>query len=291
MAPRNLLITGATGTVSGALLDQLSGRGIRLRALVRDPAKAEPLQRRGVDAVVADLGDPRSLPAAFDGVDDLWLLTPNDPRSPEHSMNAIWAARQSGVERVVRLSAVGAAVDAPTRSGRLHALSDHELEVSGLRWTILRPHWFMQNLFNEAGDIAEHGVVRLNLADGRVGMIDARDIAECAAAVLLDETSRHDGRIYTPTGPRSLSLREVAEAAEGELRRPVRYEPVGDADVERRLSGFGVPDWTVGMVTEYARAYASGWGDFITGDVEEITGRPARGVERFIADHREAFVR
>jgi uncharacterized protein YbjT (DUF2867 family) len=61
-------------------------------------------------------------------------------------MNAVWAARQAGVERIVRLSVVGAAHDAPNRSGRLHALSDRETERCGMRWTILRPHWFMRNL-------------------------------------------------------------------------------------------------------------------------------------------------
>jgi uncharacterized protein YbjT (DUF2867 family) len=58
---------------------------------------------------------------------------------------------------VVRLSAIGAAHDAPDRSGRLHALSDRETEQCGSRWTILRPYWFMQNLLNEAGDIAVTG--------------------------------------------------------------------------------------------------------------------------------------
>lgn len=289
MVPRNLLITGATGTVSGALIDELEGSGFRLRALVRDGARAEPLRRRGIETVVGDLGDPRSLSAAFEGVDDLWLLTPNDPRAPEHSMNAIWAARQSGVERVVRMSAVGAAFDAPTRSGRLHALSDHELEHSGLRWTILRPHWFMQNLLNEAADIAAGGTVRLNLADGRIGMVDVRDIAGLAAAVLKDESGRHDGRIYTPTGPRSLSFGEVAEALTLVLGRPVRYEPTPDVEIERRLTGFGVPEWIVGMLTEYARSYASGWGDFTTTDVHEVTGASPRGVEQFIDDHRDLF--
>ena len=122
---------------------------------------------------------------------------PERPRSPENSINAVWAARQAGAERIVCLSAVGAAHDAPTRSGRLHALSDHETQQSGLRWTILRPHWFMQNLLNEASDISATGTFSLNMASARIGMINARDIAECAARVLLDEPDRHHGRTYT----------------------------------------------------------------------------------------------
>lgn len=195
-----ILITGATGAVSSALLAALEGSDHQIRALVRDETNAAQLQARGVEVVVGDLDDPDSLPPAFSGVSDLWLLVPNGPRATENSMNAVWAARNAGVERVVRLSAVGAAPDAPTRSGRLHALADHNLQHSGLRWTILRPHWFMQNLLNEAAGIAALGTFSLNAGDGRLGMIDVRDIAAFAGRVLTDPSPRHAGRIYPPTG-------------------------------------------------------------------------------------------
>ncbi|MYS86094.1 SDR family oxidoreductase [Embleya scabrispora] len=286
---RTLLITGATGTVSGALIDALEGSGFRLRALVRDPSKADTLRARGVDAVTGDLDDPRSLPPAFEGVDDLWMLTPNGPRASENGMNAIWAARRANVERVVRLSAVHAAHDAPTRSGRLHALSDHEVERSGLGWTILRPHWFMQNLLNEADDIATEGTIRLNTADGRLGMVDARDIAELAAKILADGPNPHHGRIYTPTGPRSIGFAEVAEEFERVIGAPVRYIPTTDDAREARLLGFGMPPWIVEMLTEYAQAYALGRGDFTTTDVQDVTGRRPRSVADFARDHADAF--
>jgi len=286
---RTLLVTGATGTVSGALIDALENSGFRLRALIRDASKAEALRARGVEPVVADLDDPRSLPEAFEGADDLWLLTPNGPRAPENNMNAMWAARQAGIERVVRLSAVGAAHDAPTRSGRLHALSDDEVERSGLRWTILRPHWFMQNLLNEATDIAAGGTFRLDMAQGRLGMIDARDVADFAAKILTDGPDAHHGRTYTPTGPAPISFAEVAERFEQTLGIPVRYTPTDHDEREERLLGFGVPAWIVEMLTEYAQAHGSGWGDFTTTHFPQVTGRQPRSVTDFIRDHADAF--
>ncbi|MDR7304224.1 SDR family oxidoreductase [Haloactinomyces albus] len=286
---RTLLITGATGNVSSALLDELRGADFELRALVRDESKAHRVRARGAHPVIGDLDEPRSLPQAFEGVDGLWLLTPNSPRAPENNMNAVWAARQAGVQRVVRLSAVGAAHDAPTRSGRLHALSDHEVERSGMAWTILRPHWFMQNLFNEAGDIAAEGTFSLNMEQARLGMIDVRDIAAVAAQVLIDGPERHHGRIYTPTGPESLSFGEVAERIGHLLGTEIRYVPTSDADAEKRLLGFGMPEWIIEMLTEYAQAYASGWGDFTTSDVHDVVGRPPRGFADFARDHVDAF--
>ncbi|MFD2356855.1 NAD(P)H-binding protein [Nonomuraea ferruginea] len=128
-----LLITGATGTVSGALLRALPGTD-DVRVLVRDPARAP----RGVDVAVGDLHRPETLEDAFKGVETVWLLTAMGPDAPHAGSNAVWAAREAGVRHVVRMSAIGAGHDAPTRNGRLHVLSDIELAASGLSWTVIR---------------------------------------------------------------------------------------------------------------------------------------------------------
>jgi uncharacterized protein YbjT (DUF2867 family) len=287
--PRTVLITGATGTVSTALTNALEGTDVRLRSLVRDRSAADGRYGQDAEVFVGDLDDARSLPPAFEGVHDVWLLTPNGPRAPEHNMNALWAARRAGVERVVRLSVVGAAHDAPNRSGRLHALSDRETEQCGMRWTILRPHWFMQNLLNEAGEVSASGTFSLNLASARIGMIDVRDIAECAARVLLDDPDRHHGRTYTLTGPRSLTFDEVAGHLSRALGRSVRYLPVSDDARRKALLGHGVPPWIADMLEEYAQAYASGWGDFTTATVADLLGRPPRDIADFVRDHAAAF--
>jgi uncharacterized protein YbjT (DUF2867 family) len=286
---RTVLITGATGTVSTALMNALSGADVNLRALVRRESRANGLREQGAEAVVGDLDDARSLPPAFEGVQDVWLLTPNGPRAPENNMNAVWAARRAGAERIVRLSVVGAGHDAPNRSGRLHALSDRETEQSGMRWTILRPHWFMQNLLNEAGDICATGTFSLNTASARIGMIDARDIAECAARVLLDDPDRHHGETYTLTGPRSLTFDEAAGQLGRALGRSITYLPVSDDAKRRTLLGYGVQQWIVDMLEEYAQAYACGWGDFTTDTVNGLLGRPPRDMADFIRDHAAAF--
>jgi uncharacterized protein YbjT (DUF2867 family) len=287
---RTILITGATGNVSGALLDALEGADLDLRALVRDESRVEDLEGRGVEPVIADLGDPASLPPAFEGIEDVWLLTATSPRSSEHSMNAVWAARQAGVERVVRMSAVGAAHDAPTRNGRLHALSDHELEYSGMRWTVLRPHFFMQNLLGMAEGIATDGAFYLNMGEGRLGMIDVRDIAELAARILRAEPDRHHGRIYTATGPEAISFAQVAEQLGRELGREVRYVPVADEAARQAMLDIGLSNWLVGLAVEYGQAYASGWGDITSTDFEDVVGRPPRGFAVFAADNAAAFL-
>ena len=283
MKKRTILITGATGAVSSALLDVLRPQAaqVQLRALVRKEAAATKLRAEGVEAILGDLDEPESLPRAFEGVDDLWLLMPPGPRAPENSMNALWAARRAGVKRVVRMSAIGAAHDAPTRNGRLHALSDVELQASGLRWTILRPHFFMQNFLGLAPVVAAQGVLPFPLGEGKLGIVDVRDIADVGAAVLLDESGRHDGKIYTPTGPESLSTSAVAEQIGAVLGRSVRYVPLSDEAAREGFLAAGFSPWLAGMTLEYGRAYAAGWGDFTTTHVKDVTGHDPRSFATF----------
>lgn len=280
------LVTGANGTISSHLLTLLAGsHDGPLRALVR-PGRPAP-EVRGVDVVQGDLDRPDSLTAAMSGVSTLWLLTAAGPLAPHQSSNAIWAARAAGVDHVVRLSAIGAAYDAPTRNGRLHALSDAELAASGIPWTIIRPSAFMQSLLPSVVD----GTLYHNWGDGRVGFIDARDIAELAARV-LSGPAEHANRTYTITGPRSVSIAEAASLMSGGLDRPITAREIPTDAVVGSMSGAGVSEWLAEVVgREYGAAYRSGWGDFVTQDFESVVGRPARGLVDFARDHASVFGR
>jgi uncharacterized protein YbjT (DUF2867 family) len=274
-----ILVTGANGTVSREVLRVLAGKE-PVRALVRDKSRAPDLD--GVEFVVGDLDRPEALAPAFDGVNKLFLLTPMGPHAPAQSMNALWAARQAGVEHVVRLSAIGAAHDAPTRNGRLHALSDAELQQSGIPWTILRPSNFMQNLFGSVNGNELYGV----FGEGRVGVVDVRDIAAVAAEVLANPEP-HAGRIYTPTGPDSVSLHDAAEEIGRALGKPVRYVPQSPEQTHEALLQASLDEWMAAALTEYRSAYGSGWGDFTNDHVATVVGRQPHSLADFVRDHRD----
>jgi uncharacterized protein YbjT (DUF2867 family) len=286
--PSTILITGATGTVSTGLISALEQQpGVRLRALVRDESKATGLRARGIEVVRGDLDDASTLGPAFAGVDALWLLTVPGPRAPENSMNAVWAARQAGVRRVVRMSAIGAAPDAPTRNGRLHALSDHELMVSGLQWTILKPHFFMQNLLGSARSIRE-GALYYAFGEGRLGMVDTRDVGEFAARVLTAPEG-HAGKTYTLSGPTTVSGDDMARELSAATGRAVKYVAVPFDAARAAVLEAGAPAWIADMLVEYNRAYAAGWGDYVTRDFPALMKRPARSFADFVRDHTAAF--
>ncbi|MEU5561832.1 SDR family oxidoreductase [Micromonospora musae] len=276
-----ILVTGATGMVSSEVLRALAGKA-PVRALVRDKSRAPQID--GVEYVEGDLDRPATLPAAFDGVTTLWLLTPMGPLAPSQSANAVWAAKQAGVRHIVRLSAIGAAHDAPTRNGRLHALSDVELQNSGLGWTILRPSNFMQNLLFTLNGEELSGV----FGEGRVGAIDVRDIAAVAAEILT-APEPHEGKVYTLTGPESITLHEAAEEIGRAAGRPVRYVPQSPDETRDGLLQAGFDEWMAEALAEYRAAYGSGFGDFTNDHVSSVIGRSPRSIAEFVRDHRQHF--
>lgn len=288
---KTVLVTGATGNVSTAVLAQLRGvQGLNVRALARDPGKAEALRQKGFEVVRGDLDDPESLDKVFDGVDVIWLLNGMNPRAAENSMNAVWAAKHAGVQHIVRLSAVGAGHDAPTRNGRLHIMGDEQLMASGPGWTILRPLYFMQNLFASAASVASDGVLYGNVGAGRIGMIDYRDVAEMAAKIITNPKP-FQGKIFTPTGPVSISMEEVAEQLGQVLEKPVKYVATSQDAARQAMLGMGLPAWLVGMLIEYGQAYSEDWGNFVTHDFQTVTGHPPRSFRQFAEDFASVFGR
>jgi len=289
MSDAIVLVTGATGTVSTALLAQLKGKpGIHLRALVRDAGKAAALVEEGYEVVVGDLEEPETLDDAFDGVDVLWLLTPASALEPSMGSNAVNAARKAKVKHIVRNSAIKAAHHAPNRNGRLHAQVEDAVKASGIAWTILRPHYYMQNLLSSAGSVASDGMLYMNMGEAPVGMIDARDVGVLAARVIEDPSS-HAGKIYNPTGPQSTTMQVAAETLAHVLGKPVQYVALPQDAARGAMLGLGLSPWFVGNVCDYGRVYSQGWGDFVTSDFTDVTGQKARSFTQFATDFAAVF--
>lgn len=281
---KTILITGATGNVAGTILPHLAGKGVTVRALVRDPVKGAKL---GVETVQGDLDYHHALPKAFAGADTVVIIHPPGPRAPAQSSNALWAAKQAGVKRVVRLSAIGAGYDAPTINGRMHGLSDHEVAASGLAYTIIKPHFYLQNLLGNAPQIAKDGKFFYAMGDGKLPMIDVRDIGEFFARVLL--TDGHDGKTYTITGPSAVTLHEFAAAVSRATGKPVAYVPVPMEAAVQGMKSWGMDDWMVGMMIDYMTAYSRSWASDVTPDFQKVVGRPARSIDDFARDFAAAF--
>jgi uncharacterized protein YbjT (DUF2867 family) len=259
---------------------------VAVRALVRDARKAEALAAQGVELAVGDFETPASLAAALDGVSSVFLVTPPHPDAAGMVERFLAVATESPLRpRIVRLSAIKGSDHGPTDNTRTHGRADRAVQDSGLPYVILRPNYFMQNLFGSAESILTRGMMFQGTGDGRLGFIDVRDIADVAAAVLVD--TQWDRGIYELTGPASLSYGDVARLLGEALGREVKYVQVTPEQVRATILGLGWGEWSAGIMADYSAAYARGWGDFTTTFVEKIAGHPARSYEHFL---REVFV-
>lgn len=276
---KKILVTGATGNIAGFVIPQLLQAGATVHAYVRDTNKAAHLVEIGAKLFEGDFSNQEALNKAAEGVDSILAITPAGPDAVTQGEVVLKAALHSGSPYYVRLSAIGASQDAPTENGRLHFHTDQAVIKSGLTYTILRPHYFMQNLFANIETIATEGKVYLGMGDGELGIIDVRDIADSFVSLLLNEG--HENKIYTPTGPESISFNEVAEIISQELSKPVAYVPTSIQAVGEAIIAAGWGEWGADVMMNYSKAYAEGWGNFTTDDVETMTGKKARNFRLF----------
>jgi uncharacterized protein YbjT (DUF2867 family) len=283
-----ILVTGGTGLIGGEVVRLLSQAGVPARALVRDPHGGQELP--GVTRVIGDLTLPETLPSVFAGCSKLFLLTGNSENAYELQRHALAAARDAGVTQVVKLSAFGASPHSNSMIGRMHYQIETEMQKSGLAWTMLRPHHFMQNLLGQADNIVNDGVVYSSSGDGRIPFVDTRDIA--AVAVVALTQPGHTGRKYVITGGEALSYRQATAILGRAIGRPLRFidEPFDEA--RARLTGAGQPAWLVDSLLAIA-AYqrAGGPTETITSVVADLTGKVPRSFAEFARDYAGAFLR
>jgi uncharacterized protein YbjT (DUF2867 family) len=280
-----ILVIGATGTVGSEVVRQLVATGERPRALVRDPATARQRLGDQVEHVVGDLDRPETIAAALAGVDRVFLLTTQSSRQPEWERAVIGAAARAGVGQLVKLSVFRADEQSPLQVARQHGQAERVLAQSGLAATILRPVFFMQNLLAMVHD----GAIATAAGDGRVAMVDARDIAAVAVATLTG--GGHAGKTYTLTGPEALSFYQVASILSRQTGRPLRHVRVPPDKVRVALQGRGVAAWYADDMAKLHSMLAVGYEEVVTDDIHRVTGRPPRTLAQFAGDHAGVLTR
>jgi len=188
----------------------------------------------------------------------------------------------------VRMGALGASASSPATLLKSHGDADEALKASGLAWTLLRPHFFMQNFLTfYAGSIAGQDAFYLPFGTARLGMVDVRDIAAVAARALTADG--HAGKAYDITGPEVLSMEEAARTLSQVAGRTITYSDVSPEAARGGMIHAKMPLWLAdGLVALFAE-YRAGKGAVISTAVLDATGRMARSFQKFCNDHRDAF--
>ena len=277
-----ILVVGATGTVGWEVVRRLSAAGTRPLALTHT-GPTGPVLSDPVDRVSADLDRPATVEAALEGVDRIFLLTRQTSRQLAQEQTVIAAAARAGVGRVVKLSVFRADERSPLQIARQHWQAERVLQDSGLQHTVLRPVFFMQNLLGMVRD----GVIATATQDGRVAMIDARDIAAAAVAALT--TVPAEGRVYTLTGPEAVSFDQVADLLGRQTGQSISHVRVPAEAVMERLRGAGAEAWFAADMAALHAMLADGYEDVITPDIAALTGARATPLARFATDFSARF--
>lgn len=281
-----MLVTGANGTIGRHVIDQLVQRGASVRALVRDPAKAD--FPAGVSVVKGDLMEPDSLRGAFAGVSALFLLNAVTADEFTQALIALNLAREAGIEHVVYLSVIHSDryLNVPHFAGKFGV--ERMLEQMGFSATILRPAYFMNNELTIRDTVLAYGVYPMPIGAKGLAMVDPRDIGEIAAIELMRHASGAGplaAERINLVGPDTLTGTDAAAIWSAVLGRPIAYAGDDTAGFEQNLRNV-MPGWMAYDMRLMAERFQSDGMLPQAGDMARLTamlGRPLRNYRDYVA--------
>ena len=275
-----ILITGASGNVGREVLRQIAETGRPVRAAFQSAAKAA-IAPADVETVIMDYNQPETVRSALRNVERVFLVGPVAPNLPELERKATDEIKRSGVREIVKLSAMGGR---GATFPRQHGESEEYIKASGVGYTFLRPNGFMQNMISYNGaTIQTRDTFYGCQGEGRVSLVDVRDVAAVAVRVLVEDI--HIGKIYTLTGPEALSNARLAEILTAALGREIRYVDLPHEEMKQAMLAARVPEWNVDAVLDLNRLYRSGGASAVTDDVENVLGRKPNSFAVFARDY------
>ena len=282
-----ILVTGSTGNIGRQVVAQLVLRGAQVRALARDPSKAD--FQAGVDVVQGDMLDVDSLRSAFSGVSTLFLLNAVTPDEYTQALIALNVAREAGIERHVYLSVIHSDryLNVPHFSGKFGV--ERMIGQMGLHATILRPAYFINNDLTVKDVVTGYGIYPMPVGSKGLAMVDTRDVAEVAAIELIrreQSASALPINHINVVGPDTLTGADIAAIWTDVLGRPIAYPGEDTAGFEKNLRQF-MPGWMAYDMRLMSERFLTEGMIPDAGDVERLTallGRPLHSYRGFATE-------
>ncbi|MEV0358721.1 NAD(P)H-binding protein [Nocardia sp. NPDC050697] len=266
-----ILVTGATGNAARHLPGKLLAAGHSVRVLVHRTPGTE-LDRR-IETVAGDLTDAGSLPAALDGIDQVFLVTVGDGAAAFAK-----AAAAHPELRVLLLSSKAvvntefAGFDNPIY--RKHLLAEQQLAELGVPLATLRPGGLASNALRWAPGIREHSRVQALFPELAAPLLDPDDLAAVAALILNAGVDAHRGATYTLTGPEVVTVADQVEILSAVLGRPLELVRLTEEEALTALARTQPPEFVRDYIPVQRRYLATT--PAVHGTVAELLGRPAR---------------
>ena len=282
-----ILITGASGTVGRAVLEEMRKAGKPFKAMYRSEADAKNAPP-GTATVIADFADRNSLNNALSGVDTVFLVCSPIPQLVELESNVIDACVANKVRHVVLNSALGAG-DYTKSFPSWHRKVEDKLKTSGISYTILRPNGFFQNIISyNSATIRSQGAFYDSMGDTKISLLDVCDVAGAAATALLSP-SAHANKIYELLGPEALSNADIAARLSRIAGRTINYVAIPEAAQRKAMIDAGMPEWLVTAILDLQAYYASGKCSDVTDVLPRLLGRAPITLDQFLTDSKDSF--
>ncbi len=278
-----ILITGAAGKTGRAVLKALVEHGETVRVLVRRQEQAEELIRQGASAaLVGEMTEPASYREAMEGVNAAYHICPNvHPEEVAIGRLAIESARKCGLEHFVYHSVLHSQVEKMPHHWKKMKVEEILFE-SGLRYTVLQPAPYMQNILAVRDSILKKGIFPVPYpVETKLSFVDLADLGRAAAIVLTEPGYKE--AVFEIVGTRAITQAELAALLSKVLEQPVAAEEVSGDQWREAVEKEGVDplriDTLLKMFEYYARYGLSGNSYTLT----RLLGREPHTLTSFIA--------
>ena len=283
MSP-HVLVTGSSGRAGREMVRQLTAAGVKVRAALHYPDHEAESRASAVDSVEVDFERAETLETAFRDIDRAILITPEETTMVGMTERLVRAAERAGVRHLVRVSFLHAEAGTGGPLLAWHREAEEVVTASAIPSTILRPNSYMQNFLTMyAPSILVSGAFFTPMGEGRISYVDARDVADVAVRVLLEEG--HAGAAYALTGSEPLSHVKIAEILSAEARQAIRYVDVGDDEACAALHRRGASDELVEALCDLWLAMRRDEFAAPEPGLESLLGRPPRRFADFVHEH------
>ncbi|MDJ0911411.1 MAG: NAD(P)H-binding protein [Woeseiaceae bacterium] len=260
-----VLVLGATGKTGRRIVASLENLGVPVR---RGSRSASPS---------FDWNNSATWDASLEGVTRIYINYAPDlamPGATDAISELVRRARAADVKHLVLLSGRG-----EEEAQACEAI----IQASGIDWTIVRASWFNQN-FSEGAfvDMVQAGQITLPDVSTPEPFVDVDDIAEVAVAALTQEG--HSGELYEVTGPRMLTLADIADELSKATGRTIRYTPVPHDAFVQSLADSGAPQDVLWMLDYLFATVLDGRNAYTTDGVQRALGREPKDFADYARD-------
>jgi len=257
-----VLVLGATGKTGRRIVSSLENLGVPVRLGSRSASPA------------FDWNDSGTWDACLAGVTRIYVNYAPDlamPGATRAISELARRARAAEVKHLVLLSGRG-----EEEAQACEAI----IQASGIDWTIVRASWFNQNFSEGAfAEMVRAGQITLPDVATPEPFVDVDDIAEVAVVALT--RPGHAGEIYEVTGPRMLTLADVAEELSNAIGRNITYTPVPHDAFVQSVAESGAPQDVLWMLDYLFATVLDGRNAYITDGVQRALGREPKDFADF----------